>query len=167
MKKPISFRAIRPQDKSFLYRVFVGTRPDITNSNLAQQEKDQMMRMQFDAQHYHYQTHFGDADFLIVLAAKVPVGRLYIHRRQDEIRIIDISLLPEHRRSGIGTQLMSGILKEAQRADKPIRLNVEHFHKARRFYDGLGFVKISETDTHALMEWAPRRDLVLPGSDDL
>ncbi len=155
MNEPITFRPIKPSDRPFLYRVFVSTRPDITMLNTSDEEKRKLLDTQFKAQSYHYHTYFGDADFLIVLRGNKPIGRLYVHRRPDEIRVIDISLLPEHRECGTGTKLMTDILKEARIADKPVRIHVERYSRAMRFYERLGFVKIAEKDYHFLMECTP------------
>ena len=155
VKVPINFRPIRSRDESFLYRVFVSTRSDITLLNITDDEKTKLLRTQFKAQSFHYHTHFGDADFLIVLRGNEPIGRLYVHRRVDEIRVIDIALLPEHREHGIGTQLMLDILKEGQIADKPVRIHVEKMNRAIRFYERFGFVRIGDIQSHYLMEWRP------------
>jgi len=159
MKPRIEFRPIRPDDKPFLYRVFANTRPDITGLNLGEKERADLMWMQFRAQHVDYQTRFSDADFLIVNLERVAVGRLYVHRRADEIRIIDIALLPERRGQGIGTQLMSDIMHEAQQIGKPVRIHVEQFNRALGWYERLGFVRVGDIQTHYLMEWRPRRSI--------
>ena len=167
MNDPIKFRPIKLSDKPFLYRLFVSTRPDITLLNTCDEEKVKLLESQFKAQTFHFHTYFGDADFLVVLKENRPIGRLYIHRRGDEIRVIDITLLPEHRGDGIGTKLMVDILKEGQIADKPVRLHVEKYDRAIRFYERLGFVKIAEKDYHFLMECAPIRKWVNPSGFDL
>lgn len=167
MTEPINFRPIKPSDKPFLYRVYASTRPDIAMLNTSGEEKTKLLRSQFKAQTFHFHTHFSDADFLLVLKGKQPIGRLYIHRRADEIRVIDIALLPEHRGQGIGTKLLVDILKEGRVADKPVRLHVEKYMSAIRFYERLGFVKIAEKDYHFLMECAPIRKLVNPSGFDL
>ena len=162
MNSRLAFRPIRPDDKPCLYRVFASTRPDITGLNLGEEEKAGLMRMQFRAQHLDYQARFNDADFLIVDLDRVAIGRLYVHRRSDEIRIIDIALLPEQRGKGIGTWLMSDILQEAQRIGKPVRIHVEQLNRALGWYERLGFAKVSDIQTHYLMEWRPRRSTVTP-----
>jgi GNAT superfamily N-acetyltransferase len=49
-----------------------------------------------------------------------PAGRrLYVAREGDEIRIIDIALLPDYCNRGIGTTLLRGLQSEAAAAGKP------------------------------------------------
>ena len=67
------------------------------------------------------------------------VGRLYVARQQNEIRIVDIALLPEHRNSGIGTTLLNELLVEADGANKRVCIHVERFNPAMRLYERLGF----------------------------
>ena len=52
--------------------------------------------MPFDAQHAYYQEHYAGAAFDVILVDGQPAGRLYVARESDEIRIIDIALLPEY-----------------------------------------------------------------------
>lgn len=84
-----------------------------------------------------------------------PIGRLYVDRRADEIRVVDIALLPEHRRQGIGSALLENILAEAAAAHKPVRIHVEKFNPALRLYQRLGFHQVRDTGVYFLMEWLP------------
>ena len=85
----------------------------------------------------------------------MPIGRLYIDRSEDEIRLIDIALLPEHRGKGIGGSLMRQTLDEARLAGKPVRIHVEHNNPARRLYDRLGFRPVEDQGVYDLLEWRP------------
>ncbi len=155
MSAPLTFRPIRPADRPFLFRVFSASRPDIHAARLPAEEKQALLRMQFEAQHQDYTANYPDAAFLIVMLGTVSVGRLYLHRRSDEIRVVDIALLPEFRNRGLGTTLMLDVLREGELAGKPVRIHVEKFNRAMSFYQRLGFTVIRDVDTHFLMECAP------------
>jgi len=73
-------------------------------------------------------------------------------RSEAAIHIINIVLLPEYRNLGIGTSLLKGLIEEAGRAGKPVRIHVEVFNPALRFYERLGFARIEEKGFHYLME---------------
>jgi ribosomal protein S18 acetylase RimI-like enzyme len=118
-------------------------------------QKEAFVRMQFTAQHSHYQQHYPDAAFDIILVNGQPAGRLYVDRWTKEIRIVDIALLPEYRNAGIGTTLLKGILEEATQAGKPVSIHVERFNPALHLYERLGFSTISENGVYYLMEWVP------------
>ena len=85
----------------------------------------------------------------------MPVGRLYIARWDDEIRIVDIALLPPSLNAGIGTAILRDILAEAAVAQKPVRIHVEQFNPALRLYERLGFAPIEDKGVYLFMEWAP------------
>lgn len=122
--------------------------------------------MQFDAQRRHYANVFPRAEHSIVLVDGRPAGRFYLDRGRDEIRIVDLSLLPEFRGRGVGGRLLDEVLDEARRTGLPVRLHVEHFNRAQRLYERRGFLPVSSTDTHTLMEWGPTGGLVIRGRVD-
>ena len=92
--------------------------------------------------------------FQIILQKGEPVGRLYVDRRKDEIRLIDIALLPELHGQGIGSWLLQDLMDEAKKVGKPIRIHVERFNPALRLYERLGFTHIADQGVYYLMEWS-------------
>ena len=54
-------------------------------------------QQQFAAQDAHYREHYAGAASTSSCVDGEPAGRLYVHASDDEIRIMDIALLPEHR----------------------------------------------------------------------
>lgn len=162
MRPEIARRSVTDSDGPFLLRLYASTRVDITSSRLGEEQKSSLIQMQFAAQSLHYRTNYPNAEHSIVLVASSPIGRLYLDCGVDEYRIVDLSLLPEYRGAGIGTRLLEEILVRARTVGAPVRLHVEHFNPARRLYERFGFVPVSETASHCLMEWSPSRGLILP-----
>ncbi len=158
MTRAISFRSISEADQEFLYRVYASTREEeLANVPWDDDQKEAFLRMQFNAQHIHYQQHYPDARFEITSLDGEQIGRLYVDRRADEIRIIDIALLPQYRGAGIGAGILKDLLAEAATAGKPVRIHVEHNNPAMRLYQRLGFEKLSETGVYFLMECLPSK----------
>ena len=152
----IHLRPIRPEDEPFLQRVYASTRAEELNQvDWDARQKDDFLHMQFEAQHSHYTEHFPDADFQLVLKGDEAIGRLYVDRRSDEIRIIDIALLPEFQREGTGSGLLEALLDEARQFDLPLRIHVEKFNPALGWYDRLGFRQIEDKGVYLFMEWTP------------
>jgi len=118
-------------------------------------EVEAFLRMQFRAQDTYYREQFPDASYDLVVADGVPMGRLYLDRRADEVRILDIALLPEHRGKGIGSRLMTTILNEAKESGLPVRIHVERSNPAMRLYRRLGFSKVEDQGVYWLMVWYP------------
>jgi ribosomal protein S18 acetylase RimI-like enzyme len=156
MTQPVAFRLIQDEDLEFLYQVYASTREEeLAPVPWTDDEKEAFLRGQFHAQHVHYQQHYAQARFEVVLAGGQPVGRLYVDRREDEIRIVDIALLPEHRGAGIGGAILKDLLAEGAEAGKPVRIHVERNNPAMRFYRRLGFTQIGDAGVYFLMEWSP------------
>jgi ribosomal protein S18 acetylase RimI-like enzyme len=83
-----------------------------------------------------------------------------VDRRQNEIAIIDIALLPAHRNHGIGTWFLHGLMAEANNAKIPVRIHVEQMNPALRLYQRLGFVEVENQGIYLLMEYRPVFDAV-------
>jgi ribosomal protein S18 acetylase RimI-like enzyme len=156
MREPISFRPIRPDDAALLLEIYASTRTEeLAQVPWTEAQKIAFLRMQFDAQHRFYQEQFPDASFQVILLGDRPIGRLYLHRRDDELHIIDIALLPAYRRTGLGGALLRDVLAEADAAGKPVRIHVERFNPALRLYERLGFSRTGDTGVYFLMEHPP------------
>ncbi len=152
----LSLRAAVADELGFLYQVYAGTRTEeLAVTGWDEAQKEEFLRMQFDAQHRYYHEVFAAASYQVILWDGERVGRLYIDRRADEIAIIDIALLPAWRGRGIGGILLREIGQEAERAGKPMRIYVEHFNRALTLYQRFGFRKIGDTGVYYHMEWSP------------
>ena len=156
MADDLSFRPITPDDSEFLYRLYASTRAEeLAQVPWSEEEKERFLRLQFEAQHKYYREQFPRARFDLVVLGDVTVGRLYVDQREDEIRLIDIALLPEHRGSGLGSRLMKGVLAQAEIAGLPVQIHVERDNPAMRLYDRLGFEQVEEQGVYWLMRWSP------------
>jgi ribosomal protein S18 acetylase RimI-like enzyme len=83
-------------------------------------------------------------------------GRLYVHRGEEDIRIMDIALAPAYRGRGIGTALLEELMAEARSSGRSLSIHVELQNPARSLYDRLGFVPVGEHGVYVLMEWRDR-----------
>lgn len=153
----VTLRPIREEDLEFLLRLYATTRADemAMVPDWSDEQKEWFVRMQFQAQHAWYQEHYGDASFDLVLIDGVPAGRLYVHRRAAEIRLVDISVVPELRGRSIGSALLRELMAEAEAAGKPLTIHVEKYNPAMRLYLRLGFKPIEDRGPYDLMEWRP------------
>ena len=149
-----SLRPAQPDDLDFLREVYASTRAEeLAQTPWSDEQKQAFVRMQFNAQHTWYHDQFSEAAYQIIELDDVPVGRLYTDRRADEIRVIDIALLPAWRNRGIGSQYLKDIQQQAQRDGLAVRIHVEMFNPARHLYDRLGFKPVQEDGIYLLMEW--------------
>ncbi len=156
MAAATTLRPVTPGDRDLLFRVYASTRAEeMALVDWAAEQKERFLRFQFEAQDKYYLEQFPRASFDLILRDGEPVGRLYVDRRDDEIRLIDIALLPEHRSRGIGGAIMERILAEAAAAAKPVRIHVERDNRALGLYRRLGFRDVEEQGVYYLMEWSP------------
>jgi ribosomal protein S18 acetylase RimI-like enzyme len=109
--------------------------------------------MQFQAQDRHYREQYPQADFYVIERAGAPVGRLYLDRGPDQLRVIDISLVTAQRDQGIGTTLLRDLQAEAQRDGRRVVLSVAIDNRARSLYRRLGFVESDSHGMHIGMRW--------------
>ncbi len=150
----ISLRPVQATDLVFLFQVYAGTRAEeLAVVPWAPAAKDAFLRQQFEAQHRHYQTAYGDGQFSVVCLGAEDIGRLYVWRGNDDLRIIDIALLPGWRGRGLGSQLIRTLLDEAAAARKRVSIHVEQHNPALRLYQRLGFKPVAENGVYWLMEW--------------
>jgi ribosomal protein S18 acetylase RimI-like enzyme len=150
----ISLRPITPADEDFLARVYASSRADeLAITGWTEQFKADFCRTQFNAQSAYYTANYPEASFQIIEQDGWPIGRLYVDRWEKEIRIVDVTVLPEFRGSGIGTNLLRELQDEARTAGKSITIHVERFNRALALYRRLGFQQIADKGVYLLMGW--------------
>jgi ribosomal protein S18 acetylase RimI-like enzyme len=152
----VALRPVEPGDEAFLYRVYASTREEeLARTGWDETQKTAFLRMQFDAQSRYYKEHYPGAEFSVILSSGHPAGRLYVARLPEEIRLVDIALLPEHRGMGIGTRLLNDLISESEESGRLLSIHVERFNPALRLYERLGFRTVEDKGVYLLMERAP------------
>jgi len=148
-------RTATDDDKPFLERLFVAVRetePGICD--LPSAMRTPFLVSQYLAQDRHYAS-YAHKDFAIVEHDGRPVGRLYLSQTMNEIRVVDISLLPEVSGSGLGSTLLAGVQRRARALGKGVSLSVAMNNRAQRLYRRLGFVETAQATPYLHMAWQP------------
>ncbi len=151
----VTLRPVTAEDNEFLLAVYASTRAD----ELAQVEwqpgqKEIFVRWQFDLQRKEYDLRYPDARYDVVLVNDQPAGRIWVGEDDTQIRLLDIGLLEEFQKRGVGTVLLKQLIAEAIAAKKPLRHMVFVLNNdAHRFYERLGFVTIEDVGGYKHMEW--------------
>ena len=143
----------RKDDDAFLRQLYASTRADelaIVDWTPAQMAG--FLRMQFDLQRAHYRHHFATARFLIVERDGRPIGRLYVNYAPDDVRVLDIALMPDARGNGVGRRLMEDVIERAARLGAPVTLHVAVGSPALRLYERLGFLIVRQDPMNLFME---------------
>jgi len=152
----VALRPVRAGDEPFLLRVYAATRAEeLAPVPWSDEQKAAFVAMQFQAQSAHYAEHYDGMSADVVLVDGEPAGRLLVARWTQEIRIVDIALLPAFRGRGAGTELLAELMDEATEMGKRLSIHVERENRALALYERLGFEPVGGTGVHLRMEWDP------------
>ncbi len=140
LPKGLTLREERPEDVEFLAALYADARADeMRPVPWSGADKARFLRQQFELQRQHYHQHYPNAQWLVIEHQGGAVGRLYLSLGRDELRLMDIALIPEERGQGRGSALMHLVLAYAEKNRVPVGLHVESFNPALRLYQRLGF----------------------------
>ena len=161
----VTLRPALPGDEQFLLVLYASTRADeLAQLPWGRDQLQAFLRMQLNARDQAYRMYYPDLEDRIILVGSRPAGRLLVVRGDEEIRLTDIALLPEHRGGGVGTSLIRGLMAEARETKRPLRLQVEKSNaQARRLYERLGFAFTGENDTHFQAIYPPPESVAASG----
>ena len=153
----LALRLATGDDKAFLFALYCSTRADeMVLVDWSGEQKQRFLQMQLDAQQAHYQANFPRAEHQIILLQDEPVGRIYVDRAGDEIRLLDITISPAQRNNGLGSRLMTDLQAEGAATGRPVRFYVWQLNQgAQRFYRRLGFYETGDAGAYVAMEWQP------------
>lgn len=150
----VTLRPADDGDAGFLFTVYASTRREaLAPLGWDEDASQRYLRTQFEAEERDWSQHQAGAQCMVILRDGDPVGRLYLARSAHEIRVMDITLLPEHQGRGIGTALLQGLLDEARRSHRTVRAHVERGSAALQLYRRLGFLHAATRGGTWLMEW--------------
>lgn len=157
MKERLTRRLVQSSDDVFLLELYASTRArELDALPWDDDQRNSFLKMQVVAQHKDYLRRFPEGIHELILLDDVPAGRLYVARSDKEIRILDISLMPEHRNQGIGGVTIRELLKEASETNRTVRIYVERDNPYRGVFDVLGFASVEDIGSHLLLEWQAR-----------
>ncbi|HEY0946475.1 MAG TPA: GNAT family N-acetyltransferase [Opitutaceae bacterium] len=152
----VTARPVDAADTAFLQAVYASTREtELEGVPWSDDQKRRFLEQQFRAQDHAYRNNYPGAEFFVLRIDQTDAGRLYLHRRPTEIRVMDIALLPAFRRCGVGTTVLSQIIAEGRQTGRAVTIHVEVFNPAQRLYERLGFRHVSQSEVYQLMEWRP------------
>ena len=154
----VELRPVLESDNEFLLSVYATTRADeLAQVEWIEGQKEMFLGWQFDLQRQEYDTRFPDADYRLIVIDQQPAGRIWVGSDDEQIRLLDIALLPEFQNRGVGTVLLERLKSDAQSAGKALRHMVFVLNNnADRFYERLGFEMIEDLGAYKHMEWRPK-----------
>lgn len=151
----LDLRSVTKEDEPFLVALYGSTREaELSQVEWQEGQRDIFVRWQFDMQRREYDARFPDARYQLIVIDGEPAGRIWVGEDEEEIRLLDIALLPQFQKRGAGTVLLRDLMKEADAAGKRLRHMVFVLNdNAHRFYERLGFVVIEDVGAYKHMEY--------------
>lgn len=156
----VRLRAATAADGPLLFAIYAASRAEeMALVSWTDEQQLAFITQQHHAQSSSYRARHPEGEFLIVeLLDGRGIGRLYRARISgDEVRVLDIALLPEWCGRGIGSALLHDVMAEAERGGHMVSLHVEFWNPAVRLYERLGFVEAGRNDVHVRMEYRATR----------
>jgi ribosomal protein S18 acetylase RimI-like enzyme len=155
----IKLRHAQPGDEDFLFQLYASTRQDEMNAwGWAPAQQEMFLKMQFRAQRMGYASTFLAATHQLILNDDQPIGRVIVNRTEADIRVVDIAILPDNRNQGVGATILRRVISEAQKAGKPVVLQVAKGNPAIHLYQRVGFLQDGEDELFISMFWRPTGD---------
>jgi len=151
----LTLRTVTVSDNEFLLSVYASTRAEeLAQVEWQEGQQQAFLTWQFEMQRREYDTRFPEAEYKLILIDGQPAGRIWIGSNDEQIRLLEIALLPEFQNRGAGTMLLRRLMEQAAEAHKPLRHMVFVLNNdAHRFYERLGFKIIDDLGAYKHMEW--------------
>lgn len=145
-------------DRGALLRIYASTRAEeLATTDWGEEQKRLFVEQQFSAQDAYYREYYVGARFDLVKVDGEVAGRVYVDRDQGrfpgEIRLMEITVLPEHRGRGVGSYLLGDLMEEARQDGRMLTIHVERFNRALSLYRRLGFRQLEDKGVYLLLGW--------------
>ena len=145
----ISYRVMTDDDLPFVAALYATTRAEeVASTGWPPEMQAAFLDQQHRAQHGYYRVAYPDGEWLLIERNGVPIGRLYLAEQDGTVLLVDISLLPAERGTGLGTAILNDLLAGETR---PVELHVERFNPALRLYQRLGFEEAEDNAIYLRM----------------
>ncbi len=152
----ITLRPVTEADQDLVLAAYASTRAaEMAMVPWSAEQKEAFIKMQFAAQAEHYAAEFPRASHDVICRDGAPVGRLYLDRRDQQLHILDVTILPQFRNAGIGTFVLRRLFDEAAAGGKAVTIYIESFNPSLALFRKLGFHTAAEDGFQLLLRWTP------------
>src|SRR3954452_21429239 len=146
----LSFRQATDDDRDYLFRLKDASVRPYVEQTYGPWDEARQRRL--------FEEHIRPWATRIVLVDGREAGMMEIlpeDAGSPRVHLANIWLAPEYHGRGIGTRLVTDLVREAHARGVSVTLNVFKVNPARRLYERLGFVVIGETATQYQMACHP------------
>lgn len=152
----LSLRPARASDNAFIESLYRSTRDDLRVLDADEDFIDELIDSQRRAQTEGYGDMFPNAMYFIAEHHNESIGRVVLDFGHNEVRVVDIALIPAARGKGFGGQILQAVQMVAGKVMAPVALTVRFDHlRAKQLYARLGFVVEEAQIPYERMVWYP------------
>jgi ribosomal protein S18 acetylase RimI-like enzyme len=163
IETPLGIVALRPErtdDEDFLFALFSANRIGILKlARIPEDAVAELIALQYRSQTATYRTLYPEATYSIVEREGAAVGRLIENDETREVYFVDIALMPDVQRRGVGRAIIRALRDVWAGRGRAARAKVAIENEASmQLFRGLGFAPVG-TDEHAYvtLRWKPTR----------
>lgn len=136
----LSLRQSADSDLPFLRALYRTVRdPELALTQWSEAQKQTFSDSQFSLQDQHYRKYYPGALFLVIQHQGVPMGRVYLAKVANQLRLMDLAFLPHFRGLGWGSSVVRVVIDRADREGLETLLFVESSNPAYALYVRNGF----------------------------
>ena len=148
-----TLRPAEPKDAEFLFNVILEAMKPV--STFLRTEA-----FDYDKEFKEHLKKFESEKVNVIQCEGKDIGRLRVVRSEDSIYIGGIQLLPSFQGLGIGTAIMSDLIRESEQLGIPILLEVHYVNEAAlSFYTKLGFKEVNRLEKKLEMKYIPTNNI--------
>ena len=155
LEAPYASRPAELADAPFLLALYAASRAEELDAvPWSPEQREAFLSLQFEAQRRYYTEQFPGSAHLVLLADGAPAGRLWVDSGADEIRVLDLSLLPGSD-VAVAARALGGLVEESDARQLPIRAYLDPADPLLSQYVRLGFYEAKSGGTTPLYERMP------------
>lgn len=152
----LSLRPMVASDNAFIENLYRSTRDDLRLLDADEEFVDELIDSQRHAQTQGYGEMFPNAMYFVAEHHAERIGRVVLDFGHNEVRVVDIALIPAARGKGFAGQILRSVQKVASKVMAPVALTVRFDHvQAKQLYARLGFVVDAVQIPYERMVWYP------------
>lgn len=142
-------------DEAFLLGLYAQTRSEeLMHTGMDALQREVFVQMQFRLRQAAYGvTHPTALSEIICTQDGTAYGRILTDRTMDGMCLVDIAIVSDRQRQGIGTQVIQGLQRECMSHHWKMALQVLRGSAAERLYKRLGFRLTGEDSLRRQMVW--------------
>ena len=152
----LSVRPAQSKDNVFLESLYQSTREDLLVVDAPEEQKAELIEMQFRAQTQGYGNAYPNAMYFVIEKHMESIGKATIDFGHNEVHLIDLALTPVARGKGIGAAVIQAFQQAAAMVAAPMTLSVLQSNlQAKTLYWKLGFITDEIQLPYERMIWYP------------